>query len=99
VELVEDEIFNKVEKNEHLNVLELAHLNKLSWYSREMLEDAVARNIWSSWTLFSTQNQMSSISALQDCAMLRVTLRYWSDGNKQNLLSSFVMLCIVDNGE
>jgi hypothetical protein len=28
-----------------------------------------------------------------------VTLRYWSGGKKQNLLSILVLLCIVDNGE
>jgi hypothetical protein len=42
---------------------------------------------------------MSSILALQECALLKVTLRYWSVGSKWNLLSSFAMLHIVDNGE
>jgi hypothetical protein len=37
------DLFQDIGKNGHLKVLELAHSNNLDWYSRKMLEDAVAR--------------------------------------------------------
>jgi hypothetical protein len=44
MELFEDEdLFLDVAKKGHLRVLEIAHSNRLEWYSREMLEDAAAR--------------------------------------------------------
>jgi hypothetical protein len=44
MELFEDEnLFLDVAKKGHLRVLEIAHSNRLEWYSTEMLEDAVAR--------------------------------------------------------
>jgi hypothetical protein len=39
----DDDLFLDVTRKGHLRVLEIAHSNRLEWYSREMLEDAVAR--------------------------------------------------------
>jgi hypothetical protein len=44
MEFFEDnDLFLDVTKKGHLRVLEIAHSNRLEWYSREMLEDAAAR--------------------------------------------------------
>jgi hypothetical protein len=43
IELFEDnDLVLDVAKKGHLRVLEIAHSNRLEWYSREMLEDAAA---------------------------------------------------------
>ncbi len=39
----EDDLFLNVTRKGHLRVLEIASSNRLQWYSRKMLEDAVAR--------------------------------------------------------
>jgi hypothetical protein len=39
----DDDLFLDVAKKGYLSLLEIAHSNRLEWYSREMLEDAVAR--------------------------------------------------------
>jgi hypothetical protein len=63
MEVFEDEnLFLDVAKKGHLRVQEIAHSNRLEWYSREMLEDAVARyDVQLLYFIFDKKKQMSSI--------------------------------------
>jgi hypothetical protein len=88
MEIFEDEdLFLDVAKKGHLRVLEIAHSNRLEWYSREMLEDAVARyDVQLLYFIFNKKPE-------------RVSLRHWSGGKMQNYLHFLLKLHIVDNGE
>jgi hypothetical protein len=99
-ELFEDEIFNDIAKNGHLKVLELAQSNKLGWYSREMLEDAVARtNLELLDFIFNKKPNKFNLSFTTMCVAKGYieVLEWWKQ--TECVLSSFATLCIVDNGE
>jgi hypothetical protein len=80
-------------------VLELAHSNKLDWYSREMLEDAMARtDLELLYFIYNKKSNEFNWSFTTICARRGFieVLKWWKE---MELIQLFLMLCIVDNAE
>ena len=95
----DDDLFLDVARKGHLRVLEIAHSNRLEWYSREMLEDAVARfNVQLLYFIFNKKPDEFNLSFTRLCVSKGYfyALNWWK---KRNFLSSFVMLHIMDNAK
>jgi hypothetical protein len=90
MELFEDEnLFLDVAKKGHLRVLEIAHSNRLEWYSREMLEEAAARfDVQLLYFIFDKKPDEFNLSFTKLCVSkgYLYTLNWWK---KKEVLELF----------
>jgi hypothetical protein len=85
----DDDLFLDVAKKGYLRVLDIAHSNRLEWYSREMLEDAVARyNVQLLYFIFDKKPDEFDLSFTRLCVSKSYfyTLNWWK---RKGLLELF----------
>jgi hypothetical protein len=85
----DNDLFLDVARKGHLRVLEIAHSNRLEWYSREMLENAAARfTVQLLYFIFNRKPDELNLSFTKLCVSKGYfyALNWW---NKKELLELF----------